>query len=365
MLTVGGPAAVVHFRILSDIIMITILCAVLVFQSTDVVSLFGYAIYIQPVDTAGATATITTMKLPTVAKMLVDNAIQEFQSNNINNAITYLQGAEQELSSSLAIVGNNRNNNNNSNASISTSMAQPLTILLLVKNIIQSLDSGDYEKGQKYLNLAEQELGRNILDVSSSLNPQTVISTSNATYNNNNNNNNNNSNDNYGFFSMYTNTKYGITLQYPRHWIIEADDYATGAAGQAGIQIASFYLPDVNNGLPFFRIGTDNLTKEFPNLQKVSINQYLDRSLAHKNSTGFPSFNLIESDTSNRRLADNLAYTIVWTYTHPAYGMRKSIEIATILGSRGYFVDYTAATTNFSKFLPVAEKMIESFQKTK
>ena len=162
-----------------------------------------------------------------------------------------------------------------------------------------------------------------------------------------------------------TNTKYGIKLQYPQNWVIEADDYTTGAAGQAGIQIASFYLPDVNNGLPFFRIGTDDLTKEFPNLQKVSIIQYLHRSLAHKNSTGFPGFNLIEYDTSNRRLADNLAYTVVWTYTHPTYGMRKSIEIATILGSRGYFVDYTAATTNFSKFLPVAEKMIESFQKTK
>jgi hypothetical protein len=124
-------------------------------------------------------------------------------------------------------------------------------------------------------------------------------------------------------------------------------------------------LPDVNNGLPFFRIGTDDLTKEFPNLQKVSIDQYLNRSLAHKNSTGFPDFNLIESDTGNRQLTNNLAYTIVWTYTHPTYGMRKSIEIATILGSRGYFVDYTAAAANFSKFLPVAEKMIESFQKTK
>jgi hypothetical protein len=294
------------------------------------------------------------MKLSTVAKMLVDNAIQEFQSNNINNTITHLQGAEQELLSSIAIVGNNHNN---SSASVSTSMAQPLTILLLVKNVIQSLDSGDYGKGQKYLNLAEQELGRNISGVSSSLNPQTITSTFNATFNN--------SNDNYGFFSTYTNTKYGIKLQYPYNWVIEADDYATGAAGQAGIQIASFYLPDVNNGLPFFRIGTDDLTKEFPNLQKVSINQYLHRSLAHKNSTGFPGFNLIESDTSNRRLADNLAYTVVWTYIHPTYGMRKSIEIATILGSRGYFVDYTADTTYFSKFLPVAEKMIESFQKTK
>jgi hypothetical protein len=350
-------AVAVRFKILSDIIIITVLCAALVFQSTAVVSLHAYAIYIQPVGTAAATAT-TTMKLSTVAKMLVDNAIQEFQSDNINNAITYLQGAEHELSSSIAIMGNNGNNNNS--VSVSTSMAQPLTILLLVENIIQALDSGDYGKGRKYLNLAEQELGRNILDVSSSSssNPQTITSTSNATFNNSNYNN-------YSFFSTYTNTKYGIKLQYPHNWVIEADDYATGAAGYAGIQIASFYLPDVNNGLPFFRIGTDDLTKEFPNLQKVSINQYLDRSLAHKNSTGFPGFNLIKSDISNRRLADNLAYTIVWTYNHPTYGMRKSIEIATILGSKGYFVDYTAATTNFSKFLPVAEKMIESFQKTK
>ena len=290
------------------------------------------------------------MKLPIVSKMLVDNAIQEFQSNNINNTITYLKGAEQELSSSLAIVGPNNS------AGVRTPMIQPLTILLLVKSIIQSLDSGDYGKGQKYLNLAEQESGRNILDVSSSLNPQTIrlLMLLLIIMNNN-----------YSSFSTYANTKYGIKLQYPHNWVIEADDYPTGAGGQAGIQIASFYLPDVNNGLPFFRIGTDDLTKEFPNLQKVSINQYLQRSLANKNSTGFPGFNLMESDTNNRRLAGNLACTVVWTYTNPSYGMRKSIEIATIIGSRAYFVDYTAATTNFSKYLPVAEKMIQSFQKTK
>ena len=334
---------VVQFKILSRIV-ITILCAILIFQSTVVVNLLGYSIYIKPVGTAAAATTIVarTMKIPIVAKMLVDDAIQEFQSNNINSTITHLKGAEEELSSSLEIVGNNNNS-----AGIHTSMIQPLT-----------LENGDYGKGQKYINLAEQELGRSILDVLSSLNPHTIIGgTSNATFNNNNKNNN------YSFFSTYTNTKYGIKLQYRHNWIIEADDYPTGAGGQAGIQIASFYLPDINNGLPFFRIGTDDLTSEFPNLQKVSINYYLQRSLAHKNSTGFPGFNLIQSDTNNRRLAGNLAYTVVWTYANPSYGMRKSIEIATIIGSRGYFVDYTAATTNFSKYLP--DKMIESFQKTK
>jgi hypothetical protein len=344
--------ALVQFKILSRIV-IAILCTVLVFQST-VVILLGYAIFTQPVGAVAvvaATAVATTMRSPIVAKMLVDNAIQEFQSNNINNTIAYLKGAEQELSSSLAIVGNNNN-------SVRSSIIQPLTILLLVKSIIQSLDSGDFGKAHVYLNLADQELGKSISYVPSSINPKTIISNSNATRDNNKNNS-------YGFFSTYTNTKYGIKLQYPHNWVVEADDYATGAGGQAGIQIASFYLPDVSIGLPFFRIGTDDVTKEFPNLQKVSINQYLHRSLAHKNSTGFPGFNLIESDSNNRRLAGNLAYSIVWTYNHPTYGMRKSIEIATIMGSRAYFVDYTAATTNFSKYLPVAEKMIESFQKTR
>ena len=114
--------------------MITILCAVLVFLSTVVASMHGYAIYIQPISTAAAaTSTVATaMELSTVAKMLVDNAIQEFQSSNIKNTITQLQGAEQEVLSSIAIVGNNRNNND---ASVSTSMAQPLTILLLVKTL--------------------------------------------------------------------------------------------------------------------------------------------------------------------------------------------------------------------------------------
>jgi hypothetical protein len=64
MLIVG---AVVRFKTLSDI-MIRILCAVLVFQSTVVVSLCGYAIYIQPLGTALAT---TTQKIECSGKILL------------------------------------------------------------------------------------------------------------------------------------------------------------------------------------------------------------------------------------------------------------------------------------------------------
>lgn len=314
-----------------------ILCTVLVFQSLDI--RIGYAIYIQPDNTSSTTA--TTMTSPSLVKMLVDNAIQELQSNNINNTITYLKGVEQELSSSSTVVRNN--NDNSSSVGHNHISIQPLTILLLVNSVIQSLDNNDSGKARIYLNLVEQELTRNMLDISNAKTKVTTTTT-NAT-----------SNESY---LTYTNNKYHIKLQYPYNWIIEADDFATGAGG---IQIASFYLPDIENGLPFFRIGIDDIAKEFSNLQNVSINEYLHRSLIHKNSTGFPGFNLIESNTNNS-LAGNLAYTIVWKYTHPAYGMRKSIEIATMIGNKGYFIDYTAATANFLNYLPIAEKMIKSFQ---
>jgi hypothetical protein len=53
---------------------------------------------------------------------------------------------------------------------------------------------------------------------------------------------------------------------------------------------------------------------------------------------------------------------VVWTYTHPTYGIRKSLEIATVVGGKGYFVDHTAAAAKFSDYLPTAQKMIESFE---
>jgi hypothetical protein len=297
---------------------ILLICALLVFPSFC--PPFEYGISVE-----AAAQRITS---PDLTKVLVDNAIQTLQSGNINKTIAHLRAVEMELS--LAFT-----DNNDHNYSIQSS-----SMLLLVKDVIQSLENNDGSKALVYLNLADQQLGRSLLNIPNANLTGTIPS---------------------GTYLTYTNYKYGIKVQYPYNWIVEGNSYATGAGG---IQIASFYLPGVNNGLPFFRIGVDNVSKEFPRLPVVGINEYLDRSLEHKNSTGFPGFKLVENSTNNT-LAGNRAYAVVWTYTHPMYGIRKSIEIATVIGSKGYFVDYTAADANFSKFLPVAEKMIKSFQKIK
>jgi hypothetical protein len=295
-----------------------------------------YGIYVQAATAAQiTTTTTTTITSPDLAKVIIDNAIQELQSDNINKTITHLRAYEQELS--LALTGNNNHDRYFPFQSLST--------LLLVKDIIQSLENGDTTRAAVFLNLADQQLGRTLLNtllLPDATNITAAIATAHIPT---------------GTFLTYTNSKYGIKIQYQYNWIVEGNDYPTGAGG---IQIASFYLPDVNNGLPFFRIGVDNVTKEFQHLPAVSINEYLNRSLDHKNSTGFPGFKLIKYNTNNS-LAGNRAYTVVWTYTHPTYGIRKSIEIATVIGSKGYFVDYTAAAAKFSNYLPTAQEMIESF----
>jgi hypothetical protein len=56
-------------------------------------------------------------------------------------------------------------------------------------------------------------------------------------------------------------------------------------------------------------------------------------------------------------------YEIVCTYKPPTYGIRKLMELGTIVhGSKGYFVDCAASIETFSKYLPIAQSMKDSFK---
>jgi hypothetical protein len=273
-----------------------------------------------------ALAQASTTPSPDQLKVLMDNSIQTLQSGDINGTVVRLEAAGQELGT----IARNNENYPSVQAVLSS----------LVIDAVKALDKGDSGEALIYLNLAEEQLGRILLYTSNS----STVSPA-------------------GPFLTYSNHRYKIRINYQYDWSIDGNSYPTGAGG---VVITSFYLPDANvTGLPFFRIGVDNLTKEFSGMPSVSIDQYLKRSLQHKNSTGFPGLKLIKSDTNTSILAGNHAYTIIWTYVHPRYGTRKSIEIATIIGNKGYFVDYTVADAKFNNYFPVVQKMINSFSSEK
>ena len=170
-------------------------------------------------------------------------------------------------------------------------------------------------------------------------------------------------------FLTSTNQRYEIKMQYPYYWSIDGNTYP---AGKIGVEVASFFLPSSGGDLPIVSIGIDNLSKTFRH-QPVYLDEYLHLSLTYKNSTGFPGFKLIQSKVNNNASNNNNnstrnifrannAYSIIWTYNHTTYGIRKSIELGTIMGgNKGFFIDYTTSTTKFLKYLPIIEKMITSF----
>ncbi len=157
-------------------------------------------------------------------------------------------------------------------------------------------------------------------------------------------------------------------MQYPYNWIIRINsNYSLpSASSYAHPQIiGSFYLPNSAEGLPFFYTGVNtNLSKEFKQFP-FTLEQYLNKSLqSKKNFLAFPDFKLIgASATNNNTLGGFPAYEIVWTYKHPTYGMRKLVEVGTVVnGNKGYFVDYAASIEKFPKYLPLAQVMKDSFK---
>jgi hypothetical protein len=276
-------------------------------------------------------------------KISIDKAIQSYENNSINNAISHLQAAYHQLLMSAN--------------STKTTTSNIQTLLLLIEHTIGLVSENNTNAEAKndsimYLNALEEQLGPS---VSTSYTRNVMTGTANNTFSKK-------------LFLEYENEPYGLKIQYPYDWIIRINyNYSlpTTSSYTHPQIIGSFYLPNSTEGLPFFYTGVNtNLSKEFKQFP-FTLEQYLHKSLqAKKNSSAFPDFNLIEaSATNNNTLAGFPAYKIVWTYKHATYGMRKLVEFGTVInGTKGYFVDYAASIDKFSKYLPVAQAMKNSFK---
>lgn len=274
----------------------------------------------------------------TIAKILIDYAIQALQHGDKSKSIKYLLAADQEFI-------------NESESRNSTYDIDPRYIVEYLVQLMQA-EGGPGITNNKafvYLNLVDSLLSDRVNKLSAN---STMARNS---------------------LAVYENQRYGIRVLYPYYWSIDGTSYHTG---KIGTQIVSFFLPSASIDLPIISIGIDNLSQSLTH-RPVSIFEYLNLSLSHKNSTGFPGFKLLEGNMSNKDTAFNNIknnskpfgqsnmYTIVWTYTHPTYGLRKSIEFGTVTGgSKGFFIDYTSSATKFLKYLPITRKMLASFENT-
>ena len=148
----------------------------------------------------------------------------------------------------------------------------------------------------------------------------------------------------------YINSTYGIKLQYPSNW----DKQENGTKQDTQTDVVSF-SPPASNSNASLDVSTDNGVKG------ESITEYSSGSLSDLKQS-FKNFKLIES--TNTVLAGLPAFRLIFT-SENENTITRDMEIGTIKGDTAYLLTYEGGVSEYDKNLPIAQKMIDSFQITK
>lgn len=65
---------------------------------------------------------------------------------------------------------------------------------------------------------------------------------------------------------------------------------------------------------------------------------------------------------NNFTLAEMPAYTLEATYTDIELGPQQLLVVETIVGGKGYAIQYIASPQTYQQYFPIVERMIESFE---
>ena len=144
-----------------------------------------------------------------------------------------------------------------------------------------------------------------------------------------------------------------LQVSYPANWTKESIPFVR-YTGLPSVAEVAFYVPNQNVEVV--------ISTEVPG-NSVVLSEYLsEERVALQNA--LVGYKLVDSDQT--KLGNNIAERIVYTSTQVedgvAYAQLKTMELISIKGGASYFFVYRADASNYLKYLPVIEKMIESFR---
>ncbi|MGC1133501.1 MAG: PsbP-related protein [Nitrososphaeraceae archaeon] len=152
-----------------------------------------------------------------------------------------------------------------------------------------------------------------------------------------------------GSFLSYDNNDFGIRIQYPFNWENVEHLYKN-----LGFVIIEFVSPQENVSDEF----PDSLSVIIQDLGNVtSLSGYVEES--NKKLSNITE-NIVQSGSST--LADNPAHTTIYTLNKPLLPDLKEMQTFTVKGDKAYIIIYTAESDKYDSYLPIAQKMIDSFQ---
>jgi hypothetical protein len=158
-----------------------------------------------------------------------------------------------------------------------------------------------------------------------------------------------------GEWLLYQNITYGVSMLYPSNW---TQHNSTGAADDRFIYVSDFSSPEETEGyFAYVTIGIDTLPPSI-NLED-NLNGSID---IYRQDPELQDFQLLSSSIGNFTLAGMPAYSFEIAYTDLEFGPQNMLEVGRIFDNRVYYIQYFADPPIYQKYLPIAERMIESFQ---
>jgi serine/threonine-protein kinase len=158
-----------------------------------------------------------------------------------------------------------------------------------------------------------------------------------------------------GEWSQYQNVTYGVSMLYPSNW---TQQNSTGGEDDRFIYVSDFFSPEEADGyFAYVTVAIDSM----PNT--TNIESYRNQSIdIYRQDPEFQEFQLLSSTIGNFTLAGMPAYSFEIAYTDLEFGPQNVLEVGRIFDNRVYYIQYFADTPIYQKYLPVVERMIESFQ---
>jgi len=154
---------------------------------------------------------------------------------------------------------------------------------------------------------------------------------------------------------LYENATHGVRILYPSTWTQQ--DSTLG--DNSFILVSDFFSPEEETDGYFasVTIGIDTMPPS-TNLED-NLNESIDSFMQDPNVR---DFQVLSSSTDNFTLAGVAAYSFESSYTDPEFGPTQALIVETIIDNKGYSIQYYADAPIYERYLPIVERMIESFE---
>jgi hypothetical protein len=160
-------------------------------------------------------------------------------------------------------------------------------------------------------------------------------------------------------YDQYNNETYGIEIQYPSDWKVDTKNYNENSTRYT--TLVAFFSP-LNNYKDPFQDFVEIIHDKVP--YKANLAGYLDEAI--NSYKDLKNFHLVSS-TTGFSLGGLPAYKLTYTYRDDSVSPpldEKVNVVGTLVGNDAFFIRYYAQKNSYPNYLPIFNKMIESFKTT-